>query len=72
MVISFDAVKAALEMVQAGMINADIECNPEQGEYIERVIEKLGKKEEIEKNCFVPEEVFTQENVGNFIDERTY
>ena len=70
--ISFDAVKAALEMVEEGTINVDIECNPEQGEYIEEVIQTIEKGEEIEKCYYVSENVFTQENVSEFIDDRVY
>ena len=70
--ISFDAVKAALEMVEEGIINVDIECNPEQGEYIEEVIQAIEQGEEIEKCYYVSENVFTQENVSEFIDDRVY
>lgn len=71
-VISFDAVHKALELVADGVINVDIECNPEQGEYIEEVIRKMEAGEEIDRAYYVPEEVFTQENVGDFLDDRTY
>ncbi len=70
--ISFDAVKAALEMVEEGIINVDIECNPEQGEYIEEVIRKIEQGEEPDKLNYVSENVFTRENVSDFIDERIY
>ncbi|NLG05014.1 MAG: ABC transporter substrate-binding protein, partial [Clostridia bacterium] len=46
-IISFDAVHEALEMVRDGIINVDIECNPEQGEMIENVLSKLQNKEPI-------------------------
>lgn len=71
-VISFDAVHAALEKVQEGVINVDIECNPEQGEYVEQVIQSLEAGEPVEKRYYVSEEVFTQENVGEFLDSRSY
>lgn len=71
-VISFDAVKSALELVQAGKINVDIECNPEQGPYIENVIRMLERGETIDKNYYVPEKIFTQENVGQYINDRSY
>lgn len=71
-IISFDAVKTALEMVRDGIINVDIECNPEQGEYIRKVIEDMEQGKEIEKFNFVSENVFTQDNVGEFIDKRAY
>lgn len=72
-VISFDAVRSALEKVQAGVINVDIECNPEQGPYIEKVIRDLESGREVEKYSYVPEQIFTQENLSQqLIDERSY
>lgn len=71
-VISFDAVKEALEMVKEGKINVDIECNPEQGPYIERVIKNLEAGSTVQKKYYVPERVFSQKNVDSVIEERTY
>lgn len=71
-VISFDAVRSALELVQTGEINVDIECNPEQGPYIENVIRMLENGATIDKNYYVPEKIFTQENVGKYINDRSY
>lgn len=70
--ISFDAVREALKLVQQGIINVDIECNPEQGNAVVKVIEKLENGEEIEKEYMVEERVFTPENVGLHLDSRTY
>lgn len=71
-VISFDAVHEALEKVAEGKINVDIECNPEQGEYVKEIIEHLEKGEAVEKEYYVDEKVFTQDNVMEYIDDRTY
>ena len=71
-IISFDAVKSALEMVQAGILNVDIECNPKQGEYIEKIIRKLEAGEQVDKYCYIFEQVFTKENVGFYIANRDY
>lgn len=62
-IISFDAVKGALEMVSDGVINVDIECNPNQGEYLLRVIDDLEAGKTVDKQYYVEENVFTQENV---------
>ena len=72
MLISFDATHEALELVQDGVINVDVECNPEQGEYISEVIQKLERGEEVEKVYLVDEKVFTKDNVDEYIDNRTY
>jgi len=72
-IISFDAVHDALEMVAEGTINVDIECNPNQGEYISQVIEMLEAGEEVEKKYYVEEDVFTIENVTEeLLQERSY
>lgn len=70
--ISFDAVHEALELVSQGVINVDVECNPEQGEYIMDIIRRLENGEPVEKENIVEEKVFTPENVGEYLDERTY
>lgn len=70
--ISFDAVREALEFVSQGIINVDIECNPEQGEYILEIIRKLENGESVDKENVVEEKVFTQENVDEYLDTRTY
>lgn len=73
MIISFDAVESALEMVAEGTINVDIECNPNQGEYLLRVIDMLEAGEPVEKQYYVEEDVFTMENVTEeVLDERSY
>lgn len=72
-VISFDAARDALEKVQEGEINVDIECNPEQAPYVDKVIQALEKGEPVEKYSYVPEKTFTQENLTReFIDGRSY
>lgn len=71
-VISFDAVKKALEMVKEGKINADMECNPLLGPYVDGVIRKLEAGEPVEKRYPVDEMLFTKENVDDYIDTRRY
>ena len=71
-VISFDAVHDALEKVRSGEINVDIECNPNEGEYVADLIKKLRKGELIYKENVVDEMIFTRDNVDQYIDERNY
>ncbi len=71
-VISFDSVKKALEMVQNGKINADIECSPLLGPYVDRLIKKLEKGEIVPRSNPVDEKVFTQENVARYLPDRRY
>ena len=73
MILSFDAVRGALNMVADGTINVDIECNPNQGEYLLKVIDMLEAGETVEKKYYVEEDVFTIENVTQeLLRERTY
>lgn len=73
MILSFDAVRGALDMVADGTINVDIECNPNQGEYLLNVIGMLEAGEPVEKRYYVEEDVFTIENVTQeLLQERTY
>ncbi len=70
--ISFDACKDALKMVEQGIINVDIECNPLQGNYISEVIKDIEAGEDVKKEYIVDEMVFTIDNVSEYIAERTY
>ncbi len=73
MIISYDALGDALEMVADGAINVDIECNPNQGEYLLEVIDMLEAEEPIEKRYYVEEDVYTIENVTEeVLNGRTY
>ncbi len=71
-IISFDAVKAALKLVEKGIINVDIECNPNQGELVNQVIEALEKGEQVPKKNYIEEQVVTQDNVKEILKNRTY
>ena len=72
-VISFDAVREALELVQQGIINVDVECNPDQGEYISDIIDRLETGQQIDKKYYVEENIFTQENVTEeLLQDREY
>ena len=66
LVISFDAVEDALKLVEDGIITADIECNPNQGEYAEAIIRQLESGKTVDKMNFLPERVFTRENIQEF------
>ena len=71
-IISFDAGRSALELVKAGEIDVDIECNPEQGELLAEVIHKLQRGEKVEKVYIVEDKVFTIDNVDEYLESRTY
>ena len=71
--ISFDAVQAALEAMQAGEINADFECNPLQGPKLAETIKRLENGEEVEKVQYIEETYFdTTMDLESLIRERVY
>ncbi len=72
MIISFDAVKNGLKLVQEGSVAADVECNPNQGEYVEEIIRRLEQGRSVAKLHFVPEQVFTKSNVEQGLSGRDY
>ncbi|MDF2845463.1 MAG: periplasmic binding protein/LacI transcriptional regulator, partial [Herbinix sp.] len=71
-VISFDAVSEAFDKMEAGLINADIECNPLQGQLIADIIERLEKGETVDKVSYVEGEVFEAENAAEDRIGRSY
>lgn len=70
--ISFDGTKQALQLLQSGELNVDIECNPESGALVAEVLKKLSRGEAVEKCYYLSETVFTPENVDLYIDSRSY
>jgi simple sugar transport system substrate-binding protein len=66
--ISFDGVGDALDLVDSGQINCEVECNPRQGELLADVIKKLEAGETVEKEYYVEEQVFTRENIKSYIN----
>mgnify|MGYP004715795379 CR=1 FL=1 len=71
--ISFDAVRAALEAMQAGEINADFECNPLQGPKLVETIKRLENGEKVEKVQYIEETYFdTTMDLESLIRERVY
>ena len=72
-IISFDAVRRALEQCMAGKINLCVECNPLHGPRVDELIRQYLAGEEIPKQIFVEESVFTPEMLTQqLIDARQY
>lgn len=72
-VISFDAGRAALELVLEGTISLDVECNPLHGPRVAELIEALEAGDTVKKETFVDEVIFkattfTEEE----LDKRVY
>lgn len=72
-IISFDAVKAALESMIQGKINVDFECNPILGPMLSEVIQQLEQGKSVEKINYIEESYFdTTMNIRSLIEEREY
>ncbi len=72
-IISFDAVKAALEAMIQGEINVDIECNPQQGELLDEIVRKLEAGESVDKIQYMNETYFDSSmDLSKIVETRTY
>ena len=73
MIISFDAVRRALEYCMAGKIDLCVECNPLHGPRVDELIRQHQSGEKIPKQIFVEETVFTPDTVTEaLIGSRLY
>ena len=66
--ISFDACTAGLEKVLSGDINADFECNPLAAPFVEQVIQALQNGETPEKEIYMTEHWFVNEDILSSIN----
>ncbi len=72
-ILSFDAVRAALQFMQAGKINADFECNPLLGPKVAEIIDELESGKTVEKIQYIEEQYFdTSMDLENILKERVY
>ena len=70
--ISFDATRAALELVRQGIIGVDVECNPLLGASVSEIIKAHERGGGYSKLTYVSEMSFTIDNVDQYIENRTY
>ena len=72
-IISFDAVQAALKLMVDGRINADFECNPLLGPMVSDIIQKLERGDAVEKIHYVEERSFDASmNIEEILRSRSY
>ncbi len=72
-ILSFDANRKALQMVMAGDISYDVECNPLHGPRVKAIIEAIESGSVPPKLTFVEETAFGPENLTQqVIDSRGY
>lgn len=71
--VTFDAVRSALQGCLAGSIDLCAECNPLQGPRVRAIIEQYESGQTPEKHAYVPERVFTKADLTDaFIEAREY
>ena len=63
-IISFDANRAALELILKGEISCDVECNPLHGPRVQGIIEQLEAGETPPKLTYVQETSFNEETLS--------
>ena len=72
-IISFDAVRKALEFCLDGKINLCVECNPLHGPRVDRLIRSCEAGDSVQKFSYVEETFFTCDTITQqMIDEREY
>lgn len=72
-IISFDAVQAALEFMQGGKINAVFECNPLLGPMVSDIIKRLERGQSVEKTQYVEEQYFDSSmDLKEILKKRVY
>ena len=71
--ISFDAVRQALQYCLEGRINLCVECNPLHGPRVEELIRQYESGQSVPKHLFVEELIFTRDSLSQeLIDAREY
>jgi simple sugar transport system substrate-binding protein len=71
-IVSVDAVRAALEAIIAGKLNATVECNPLMGPQLMTSVTEVVAGRPIAKRIIVDDALFTPETARQFIQTRKY
>ena len=72
LIVTIDAIKEAIQAVVDGKINCTVECNPLFGPKIYGTIEKILKKETVEKQMYNKDELFDATNAAAALPTRLY
>lgn len=71
-IISIDAVHDGMQALVDGKINFIVECNPLLGELAAGLVTDVLADKEVEKENYVEDQSFTQEQAAEVIDSRAY
>lgn len=71
-IVTIDAVKDGMQALVDGKINYIVECNPLLGELAAQIVSDVLAGKDVEKEYYVEDQAFTQEEAKEVIDERLY
>jgi galactofuranose transport system substrate-binding protein len=71
-IVSIDAVKDGMQALVDGKINYIVECNPLLGELAAGLVKSVLNGDDVEKQNYVEDQSFTQEQAAEVIDTRAY
>ncbi|GIG53449.1 ABC transporter substrate-binding protein [Demequina activiva] len=71
-IITIDAVADGMQALVDGKINYIVECNPLLGDLVSQVVKDVLAGNEVEKEYYVEDQTFTQEEAAEVIDSRLY
>ena len=71
-IISIDAVKDGMQALVDGKINFIVECNPLLGDLAAGLVTDVLDGKTVEKEVYVEDQSFTQEQAAEVIDDRAY
>lgn len=71
-IVSIDAVRDGMQALVDGKINFIVECNPLLGDIAADLVTKVLAGEEVDKEYYVEDQTFTQEQAAEVIDDRLY
>lgn len=59
-IVSVDAQQEAIDLVKSGKINCTVECNPNSGQKIMSIVQQILAEEEVAKEYYLAETVFSE------------
>lgn len=71
-IVSVDAQQEAIDLLKAGEINCTVECNPDSGPKLVKVIDRLLNNGPLEKEYYLDEKVFSEFTDLSTIKDRGY
>ena len=71
-IVSIDGMRFAFEEMSKGRLNASVECSPLLGPLAFDALDKVWKRQAVEKRVIVPDRIYTAETAAAALPERKY